>query len=243
MVDIHCHILPDFDDGAADLEDALAMARIAAASGITDIIATPHFPGEESALRRLETLIGRYWELEAAMKAAQIPVNLHPGGEILCLPPTPRLAREQKLPTLGDTDYLLCEFPFNESALYMNEMLRTLSSYGYRIVVAHPERYEAVQRSPGMAEDWFRQGYALQMNKGSILGSFGPRAQTAAGRLLDQGLYHLVASDAHSPEHRTPNMRRLRRHLADRCPGEYIRILLEENPMRLLRNQDMAPAE
>lgn len=243
MVDIHCHILPDFDDGAADLEDALAMARIAAASGITDIIATPHFPGEEASLHRLTTLLARYRELKAAMEADSIPVNLHPGCEVLCLPATPRLARERKLPTLGGTNYLLCEFYFNESALYMNEMLRTLSSYGYRIVVAHPERYEAVQRNPRMAEDWFRQGYVLQMNKGSILGAFGTRVQTAAGRLLDQGLYHIIASDAHSPAHRTPNMRRLRRHLADRCPEEYIRVLLEENPARLLRNGDMVPAE
>ena len=243
MIDIHCHILPDFDDGAADLEEALDMARIAAGSSVTDIIATSHFRGEEASLADLGKLMARYEKLSQALQQERIPVKLHPGCEILCLPPTPRMARAGQLPTLGDSNYLLCEFFFNESPLYMSEMLRTLASYGYRIVVAHPERYEAVQRTPQLAENWFRQGYVLQMNKGSILGAFGGRVQAIAGSMLESGLYHLAASDAHGAQRRTPDMRLLRQHLLDRCPEEYVRVLLEENPRRILRGEDMVPVE
>lgn len=243
MIDIHCHILPGFDDGAADLRDAMAMARIAAVSGTTDIIATPHFPGEEASLERLGLLLSRYARLEKAIARENLPLKLHPGAEILCLPQTPRLARQGQLPTLGDTNYLLCEFYFNESRVYMDEMLRFLAGCGYRIVVAHPERYEAVQQEPGLAAQWFGLGYVLQLNKGSISGAFGPAVQTAGLELLNQGLYHLVASDAHGTDTRTTDMRAARQRLEELCPEPYVRILLEENPRRLLQGLDMAPVE
>lgn len=243
MIDIHCHILPDFDDGAADLVESLAMARLAAASGVTGIVATPHFRGEEESLEDLSKLVSRLVMLNEAISKARIPVAVYPGCEILCLPQTPRMGKAGQLPTLGDTNYLLCEFFFNESPVYMDEMLRTLRSYGYRIVVAHPERYEAVQRDPGLAEKWFGNGYVLQLNKGSILGAFGPKVQQTAGVLLDGGLVHLFASDAHSASRRTTDMRPLRQHLSERCPEAYVRVLLEENPRRLIAGQDMVPAE
>lgn len=243
MIDIHCHILPDFDDGAADLTESLSMARTAAASGVTGIVATPHFRGEEASLSQLPKLMSRFEQLSGAIRQADIPLTLYPGSEILCLPPTPRMGRQGQLPTLGDTNYLLCEFYFNESALYMDEMLRTLRSYGYRIVVAHPERYEAVQREPRLAEKWFSEGYVLQMNKGSILGAFGPKVLQTASLMLDSGLIHLMASDAHGTTRRTTDMRPLRQRLQERCHDQYVRVLLDENPHRLIEGADMVPAE
>lgn len=243
MIDIHCHILPDFDDGAADLRESIAMARAAWLSGTTDIIATPHFAGEEATLEQIPRLLARYEKLAKAIAMENLPLTLHPGAEILCLPQTPRLAKQEKLPTLGKTNYLLCEFYFNEAPVYMDEMLRYLAGCGYRIVVAHPERYEAVQNDPSLAEEWFRRGYALQLNKGSVSGAFGLTVQKAALQLLNQGLYHLIASDAHGADTRTTDMRLARQQLEARCPGSYVRILMDENPRRLLRGEDMAPAE
>lgn len=243
MIDIHCHILPGFDDGAADLRDAMAMARIAAVSGTTEIIATPHFPGEEASLEQLGLLLSRYARLEQAIAREKLPLKLHPGAEILCLPQTPRLAKQRKLPTLGSTNYLLCEFFFNESRVYMDEMLRFLTGCGYRIVVAHPERYEAVQTDPGLAAQWFRAGYVLQLNKGSLTGAFGPEVQNTALLLLEQGFYHLMASDAHGTDSRTTDLRAARQRLEALCSGPYVRVLLEENPRRLLQGLDMVPAE
>lgn len=243
MIDIHCHILPGFDDGAADLRDAMAMARIAAVSGTTEIIATPHFPGEEASLEQLGLLLSRYARLEQAIAREKLPLKLHPGAEILCLPQTPRLAKQRKLPTLGSTNYLLCEFFFNESRVYMDEMLRFLTGCGYRIVVAHPERYEAVQTDPGLAAQWFRAGYVLQLNKGSLTGAFGPEVQNTALLLLEQGFYHLMASDAHGTDSRTTDLRAARQRLEELCSEPYVRVLLEENPRRLLQGLDMVPAE
>lgn len=243
MTDIHCHILPGFDDGAADLTEALAMARIAVAAGTRDLIVTPHFPGDAESVERLGLLVSRFEKLAKAIRKENIPLRIHPGAEILCLPQTPRLAKQGMLPTLGDTNYLLCEFYFNEAPAYMDEMLRFLRGCGYRIVVAHPERYEAVRKEPALAAKWFAEGCVLQLNKGSLEGAFGPEVRNAALTLLRQGLYHLAASDAHSSDSRTTDLRTTRQQLQQLCPPEYVRVLTQVNPARLLRGEDMLPTE
>ena len=243
MIDIHCHILPAFDDGAADLQESLAMARAAVASGVSTIVVTPHFSGEPASMEQLPLLISRYQQLRATLREENIPLNLHLGAEILCRPETLRMARQKALPTLSNTDYILCEFVFSESPVFMNKILAAVAAAGYRVVIAHPERYDAVQRDLRLAEKWFLQGYVLQLNKGSVLGSFGPRVQQTAEMMLENGFAHILASDAHSTLYRTADMGQLRSWLNTHYPPEYARILLEENPLRLLKGLDMVPAE
>lgn len=240
MIDIHCHILPDLDDGAASLDEALDMALIAARSGVTDIIATPHFRGEPEALEMTEEIDRRYRELKEALVQCKIPINLHQGAEILCTPQTPILARQGLLPTLGDTRYVLTEFYFNESFGFMDSCLRKLAICGYIPVVAHPERYDAVQWDPEQLWSWVDQGYILQVNKGSVLGTLGFRAEETAHELLELGFAHLFASDAHGCERRTPNMEGLRRWAVECCDPECAQILLEENPGQILKGLPIA---
>ena len=243
MIDIHCHILPDVDDGAADPDDALAMARIAADCGVTDVAATPHFRGIYEDLDQTAHFQRRFEAFRRALSAERIPLRLHLGAEILCLPETVELARAGELPTIGDTRYVLCEFFFDAPYEYMDRIISGIAGAGYRVVIAHPERYEAIVHDPRGAQRWFRKGYVIQMNKGSALGAFGGHIQQAARWLLDSGCVHIIASDAHSPRRRTTELSLLRSWLLERYPEEYVRILLEENPARLLRNQDMVPVE
>ena len=239
MIDIHCHILPDLDDGAASLEEALEMARMAADSGVTDIIATPHFRGEPESLEMKEEIDRRCAVLRAALERNEIPVRLHQGAEILCTPQTPAMARQGLLPTLGDTNYVLTEFYFDESFAYMDQLLTEIAAQGYRIVVAHPERYGVIQKDPLLLRRWARQGFALQLNKGSVLGAFGPRAEQAAGAILELGLAHLFATDAHSCHSRTPHVTALQEWVREFCDMEYGTILLEENPRRILAGRPL----
>ena len=241
MVDIHCHILPGLDDGSTDMDESLAMAHIAAASGMEGIIATPHFRGEEQGLDLLPKLLSRYGHFCRALARTSIPITVYPGAEILCLPHTPRLARHKELPTLADTDYVLVEFPFDEPAEYMENILRQIGDCGYRLVLAHPERYSAIQRDPGMADHWRKLGCVMQVNKGSLLGAFGDRVQCTATALLEDGAVSLIASDAHGIARRTTDMRPLRQWLSRTCPDEVTAILLQENPKRLLQNEELLP--
>lgn len=240
MVDIHCHILPDYDDGAADLDEALEMVHMALRSGVTDIIATPHFQGEPAELEYLDSMRRQYHLLCEAIEQHRFPLKLHLGAEILCVPETVVLADKHQLPTLADTDYVLTEFYFDESYAYMDEMLSQIAACGYKIVVAHPERYGAIQREPALLRRWARQGYVIQMNKGSVLGAFGSRPEQAANEILAMGLAHVFASDAHSSTSRTPHMGALQQWVEELCDEEYAAILLEENPRRILQGRPMA---
>lgn len=242
MIDIHCHILPAFDDGAVSMSESLAMARLAVSSGVTGIVATPHFPGEPSSIRRLKPLLEHLEILQQQLARENIPLKLYPGAEILCLPETLAMAEKHALPTIGDTDYILTEFNFGESGSYMTQMLEVLLINGYKPVVAHPERYEAVQRDPRLIQHWFENmACIVQVNKGSLLGAFGSRVEYAARFLIDQGLVHLIASDAHSAERRTPHMGAVRQWVAEHCSPDYAQILMERNPARLVDGKPMVP--
>jgi len=243
MVDLHCHILPGVDDGASDLRESLAMLCLARDSGVTEIAATPHFPGARQSLPRLKTIYSRFLLLREKAREERISVDLYPGAEVLCLPETPELAREGLLPTLADSRYVLLEFPFDTPEDVMDGLLGEIARWNYVPVVAHPERYDAICRDPRILERWFGLGYVIQLNKGSILGSFGYRVQKTAEWILREGLAHLVASDAHSARQRTTGMDRVRRKLEDMCPMEYVFILLEENPARVIRGQEPVPSQ
>lgn len=234
MIDIHCHILPEFDDGASGPEEAIAMAHMAADSGVTAIVATPHFPGKADSLERIPALLDRYEWLRRALRSQRLPLKIYPGAEILCLPETLELAKDHSLPTIGNTVFLLTEFYFDESFSQMSRLLEGLSKEGYIPVVAHPERYHAIQEDPKLLKQWYEKGYVLQLNKGSILGSFGPEPEEAAAAMLEMGLAHLIASDAHSARRRTPHMGALRLWVEENCDPDYARLLLAENAARLL---------
>ena len=239
MVDIHCHILPDVDDGADSMEDALQMARMAAASGVRTILATPHcnLPLSEEKNYISMELRDQFVALARAVKRAGIPLSILPGAEVFCTPEVPELLDQRLLLGLAGTRYLLVEFFFDESPDFMNAILRAIAVRGMIPVVAHPERYDAVQGSSGLAEDWVRRGYVLQVNKGSILGSLGQGAELAADRLLQLGLAHVVASDAHSSLSRTPELDVLRQYLTKAFSARYAELLLETNPQRILTDQ------
>ena len=244
MIDIHCHILPGFDDGASCMEEAIDMANLAAMSGVSTILCTSHFRCDTASPEAQSAQINRlYRKLKEELAATDIPIELLPGAELLCLPDTPRYLERGVIPTLNGTKYLLCEFLFNESPAYMNDMLERIAALGYTPVVAHPERYAAVRHDLRIASHWFGNGYLLQINKGSILGSFGSRIKAAALEMLYSGLCHMIASDAHSAKARTPVMKNLVDFLEKRYNPDYISLLLERNPARLIKGQPMIPTE
>lgn len=244
MTDLHCHILPGVDDGAASLSDALQMAQMAAQSGVRAIVATPHcnLPYAERPNYLDSELLDRVVELRGQIEQAGIPLRLYAGAEVFCTPELPELLARNKLMTIAGSRYLLTEFYFDESVDFINQYLREVAQKGYIPVIAHPERYEAVQSAPSVVERWFAAGCIIQLNKGSILGNLGRRAQVCASWILSRGLAHVVASDAHTPCVRTPHMSEIRRCLEDRCGPAYTQILLSVNPGKIVRDLPVVKA-
>lgn len=243
MTDIHCHILPGVDDGAETMDEAVQMARMAAASGVKTILATPHcnLPFAEEKNYISTNLRDRFVALAQTVRQAHIPLSILPGAEVFCTPQVPELLDRKQLLGLAGSRYLLVEFFFDESPDFMNDMLDAIAVRGMIPVIAHPERYDAVQDSIQLPQEWVHQGYILQVNKGSILGRLGHGAELAADRLLSERLAHLAASDAHSPLTRTPELDTLRRYLEQAYSPQYARLLLDENPRRILSDLPLLP--
>lgn len=244
MIDIHAHILPGIDDGAPDMDTALAMAEMALESGVTAIVATPHcnMPG------RFEnywdySLHGKIKAFQQALHKAGIKLSIISGMEVFGTPDTPELLREGKLTTLGGSRYLLIEFPFDSYAQQATEILRAILAMGYRPVVAHPERYRYAQENPPLLNHWLNIGCLMQLNKGSLLGRFGRAAQTLALSMLNRGFAIAVASDAHSSSVRTTWMLDMWEFLCEEYSEYTARQLLEDNPRRILYNEEIRMKE
>lgn len=242
MIDLHCHILPDADDGAASEEESCLMAQLAADSGVTAIAVTPHcnVPGSFANYADA-SLAARFRGLDALLRARNIPVRLYPGMEVYVTRDLPALLQQRKLLPLGGSRYLLMEFGFDEPAVFMEHMLRAVTDFGLVPAVAHPERYYCVQDEPELLFRWAESGTVLQLNKGSLFGMFGRRAAETAHWCLNEGCLHLIGSDAHSPYRRTPRLSEAWEYLAEYNSPEIADFLLQENPQRILNDETVRP--
>ena len=237
MIDLHCHILPELDDGAQNLWDSLSMARMAVDSGITAMVATPHCMDDRS-----REVYAAWQLLQEALQENEIPLKVFPGMEIFGTPDTARMLQEGKLFTLNGSRYPLMEFAFRSDGADETQILRSVCRAGFQPVVAHPERYAYVRENPRLINHWARMGCLIQVNRGSLLGRFGRQAQEMAFELTDRGFTSVVASDAHSPRIRTPWMKDVRQLLSERISPECAVRLLKDNPKKILKNEDILPA-
>ena len=205
MLDVHTHVLPGVDDGPAAVEDSLEMGRIAAASGTTEMVATPHVTWD------IPTTSAQVADGVAALQdrfdAEGIGVRLRTGGEVA-------LSRGIELPDeelaalrLGGGEWLLVECPLTANAAGFETLLGTLLARGHRILLAHPERSPGLQRDPAALGRLVDAGMLTQVTAGSLTGAFGRTVQQYAYQLVEAGLVHNVASDAHDPRRRPPGMR------------------------------------
>ena len=240
MIDIHSHILPGVDDGSQSLDESLELLAIAADSGVDTIVATPHcnIPDEFDNYAGPE-LEQRFLLLEQAREEVGIPVRICRGMEIFATEELPELLRTGRVWTLNGTSYFLTEFAFSEDPDFCGDVLKRCKQLGFLPVIAHPERYFFLQDDPQLAYEWCTSGYALQLNKGSILGKFGPEPYRCAHALLEHGLAACVASDAHSPVHRSTHMGAISESLLHDYGDGYRRLLLEENPKRILEGRQL----
>ncbi|MFS0725652.1 tyrosine-protein phosphatase [Paenibacillus sp. 1P07SE] len=206
MIDIHTHILPGIDDGAADWEAALAMARAAAAEGITTIIATPHHASGSwrNPADGVRQLTG---ELQERLDGEGIAVQVRPGQEIRVHGELFEAWDRGELLTLGDTSYILIELPFTDIPAGMPELIHELRVLGLRPIIAHPERNAPIMKQPQRLSELIEAGAWGQVTAASLLGGFGKRCQESAWTLSRSGLIHIVSSDAHHIERRGFRMR------------------------------------
>ena len=152
-VDIHCHILPEVDDGARNLEESLAMLRQEVKQGVAAVILTPHQKPNRRSITAASAL-ERTQKLQQAAKENGIDIRLYSGGEIFCCMDTIELLKQGKAGTLAGSDYILTEFSPDEEWAYIRNCLYDLLCEGYRPIVAHTERYRNVVKDFNRVEEF-----------------------------------------------------------------------------------------
>ncbi len=239
MIDLHCHIIPWVDDGAENAAVACQMAEFALRNGVDTIVATPHSNLLGSRLNyRGRSYTECFSMFRALLQQHGIPLQVLPGSEVFAHSSNLRtLLEEDRLVPLNHSRYLLVEFNFQTAPEVFSQLLDMITRYGYVPVIAHPERYTAVQNAPGLAVQWYEKGYIIQLNKGSLLGRLGQAACETAQYLLSSQVAHVIASDAHDMRSRAPGFHSLMPLLQETCSSFYIQELLEENPHRILTDQ------
>jgi protein-tyrosine phosphatase len=205
VIDLHTHILPGLDDGSQTLEESVEMARSAVADGICVVAATPHvrddYPTRAAEMERAVD------DLREALANEGLRLDVRTGGEIaldrLGTLDSDELAR---FGLAGNSGYLLVEFPYYGWPLDIGMRVLELSERGITAILAHPERSAEVQAAPDRVRPLVEEGVLVQVTAASLDGRLGRATQRTAFRLLELGLVHLVASDAHAPDVRAVGM-------------------------------------
>src|SRR6266566_3052438 len=182
MIDIHIHILPDFDDGPADMETSVGMGLIAAAEGFTGLIATSH--GDEASLEGYEMMRARLDDVREAWTKAGLNIRLELGVEIYLRPGSLDQLKFGHLWPLAGSRYVLVEVPYQPWPIYADDTLFALQLAGYVPILAHPERYTAIQSDPNKMYALAQRGILAQVTAAALTGDHGAVVKKCADTLL-----------------------------------------------------------
>ena len=239
MVDLHSHILPDTDDGAATLEDAVEMCRLAAEDGTEVMVATPHrFDGvhEDPPVRVLRERLARLQAAVGSSLRLVLGCELHFTHAIV-----EQLCETREAVSINDGPYVLVEFPPFAIPPGCEGPIYQLSSAGFRPVIAHPERNRGVQERPDRYYNLQELGLLSQIDGASLLGKFGRAAEATARVLLESNLAHAIGSDTHSPRRRRPGLSLAFKAARQIVGDEAARALVDANPRAIVEGQKRLP--
>lgn len=240
MIDLHCHILPGLDDGAASLEDSLAMARAARDDGIKTIVATPHLFRGSLSTDNFALIEERRRELGEALAKNNVAVEVKAGAEVhISHNLIDEIRAHRNSLTINGSAYMFIEFPSGHIYPGVKKLIFDLMSEGIIPIIAHPERNSVFARHPGLLYDLVKMGALAQANGGSLTGVYGREAGDAAIHFLKWNLIHFLASDAHNANSLPPRLSKAVKS-AETVAGESgTRSLVLDNPLAVLDDREI----
>ncbi|MCF6291037.1 MAG: hypothetical protein L3J03_08610 [Desulfobacterales bacterium] len=206
MIDLHCHILPELDDGPQDLAESLAMAAVAVDNGIHTVVATPHTLNGQyrNHIDQIEYQAAR---LRQALIEKDIPLTVHFGAEVHAAPDLMLQVDNGFAPTINNMrKYLLLELPAHNLPPRLKETIFQLQLAGITPILAHPERNLILQHNLQTLDELVRMGTLCQVTAFSVTGRFGAAIRQCTAGMLESGLVHIIASDSHGTSFRQPDL-------------------------------------
>ncbi len=237
MVDIHSHILPGIDDGSESLDESLAMLELAATSGTTDIVATPH--ANSSYVFDGEVVADLIAELTAQVRGS---IKIHSGCDLhLNFDNLANALESPRKYTVNGGRYLMVELPDMASLPVMRSVLDRLLAVRIVPIITHPERNGSLCANLPELEAWVHDGCLLQVTALSFTGRFGQTAQRVSETLMNSQMVHFVASDAHDCVDRSPNMSPAYQLVNAKWGGECANALFTDYPTAVIRDEPIFP--
>lgn len=204
MIDIHTHILPNFDDGSSSDEMSLQMLNDEIEQGVNEVILTPHSFSRNCKCVDKEDILRRFKEFRH--KVGDLPIKLSLGEEIL-FSETDFLKyfRENRFLKLGESRFYLVEFNMKEDDCDIENSVYNLISSGYPVILAHPERY--LYMTMELMDRLRAVGCRFQLNADSFLGHNGKRIRKLTKSMIKAGYCDFIGSDCHNLTMRNPNLK------------------------------------
>jgi protein-tyrosine phosphatase len=232
MIDIHSHFLYGMDDGAETIEDSLAMLQMAAESGTTDIVATPHansdYPFQPDLIRQ---------RIEEIAAAPGLKPRIHTGCDFhLSFENVRDALQNPPRYLINRGPYLLVEFP-HSSLAGMGRSLAALLDRGLVPIMTHPERNPHLRGMGSEFQEWIQKGCLVQVTAQSLLGRFGKSAEQSSWEMVGRRFAHFIASDAHDTEHRPPCLNLAFDAIATRIGAAEARALAIDNPQAVISGE------
>lgn len=238
FVDIHCHILPGVDDGSQTPEETKAMLQKAWDEGIQIMVATPHYH-KQRGKNDIELIKKQLLLTRKLAKEVNPKMQICLGMEIYYGEDVPELLKEGRVVSIRKSRYILVEFSPGDEFQYILNAVRKLQMSGHTVIIAHIERYNCLRKDISNVEYLREMGAYLQVNTGSITGSYGRSVKRFLREVLKAHLVQLVGTDAHGSERRTPKMQEAYKEVVKRCGEEYADQIFGQNAKKVLRNEEI----
>ena len=237
IIDTHNHSLPGIDDGAKDLNMALEMLRVAQNSGTTDVILTPHHLN--GVFNNFADDVKKATEgLRVAASNEGIEIKLHIGSEIHLVPETvEHLVENKALTYCGLGKAALIELPKTSIPTGVESILSELIYHNITPVIAHPERNSTLRSDIGPLREWVDFGCKAQLTGASCSGKFGKEIQAVSYTMISERLVHIIASDAHRPQGRSPSLSLALQSISQEFGANTAELLFARNPRALLEGK------
>ncbi|SRR6266446_1099473 len=236
MIDTHLHILPAVDDGPETIQESLSLARALVQEGVHSAIATPHY-NDVYPRRSAAEIRERVYDLQQELDRQGIPLRLFAGHEALIKAGLAEDIQAGRLATLNSSCYLLLELWNSRWLPETERVIFELQAYGIIPIIAHPERYHAIQKDPGRLAALLQQGVLAQLTVSSLVGMQGNTIRRCAEILLKKGLIHCIASDAHDLRKRPPGVSRGLKRATELVGQTRVHQMTETHPLAIVGSQ------
>lgn len=233
MIDIHSHLLYGIDDGSKSIEDSVDIIEDLCKIGYTDIILTPHYISHSKYSSPKENNLVLLDNLKSVLNRKGININIYLGNEIYINHHIGDLLDKGIISSLNDSEYLLIELPMNGEYDYL-DVFEDLIYDGYKVILAHPERYHAFQNDFDRIYELEEIGVYFQCNLESIIGSYGKGAVKMVKRMFKEKKVSFLATDIHHKKRDYGKFDRAKKKISKYLSSSELENLLVKNPSKII---------